>query len=177
MGRKGFLAVFVMVLLTAGSSLAQTGGQGVPGQRRRPARDEAGRMVDAYVVSNLQESLDLTDEQFVKVLPNVKRLLDDRRRLFGERRRMLLGIREDLGSATVDEKRVAGLVQELKRIEGETAETQRKNLEAVDAALTPVQQARFRILELEVEQRIREMVRERRPQGPSNRKTLPRQEE
>lgn len=177
MGRKGFLVVSALVLLTAGSSLAQTGGQSVPGQRRRPGRDEAGRMVDAYVVSNLQESLDLTDEQFVRVLPNVKRLLDDRRRLFGERRRMLLGIREDLGSATVDEKRVAGLVQELKRIEGETAETQRKNLEAVDAALTPVQQARFRILEIEVEQRIREMVRERRPRGPSNRKTLPPQEE
>ncbi len=69
MGRKGFVAVFLLLLLTAGSSLAQTGGQGVPGQRRRPGRDEAGRMVDAYVVSNLQESLDLTDEQFVKSAP------------------------------------------------------------------------------------------------------------
>ena len=31
-------------------------------------------MVDAYIVSNLQESVGLTDEQFVKVLPLVKRL-------------------------------------------------------------------------------------------------------
>ena len=36
-------------------------------------------MVDAYIVSNLQESLGLTDEQFVRLLPLVKRLQSERR--------------------------------------------------------------------------------------------------
>ena len=31
-------------------------------------------MVDAYVVSNLQESLGLSDEQFAKAIPLVKKL-------------------------------------------------------------------------------------------------------
>ena len=43
------------------------------------AREEAGRMVDAYVLSNLQESLGLSDDQFVRLLPLVKRLQAERR--------------------------------------------------------------------------------------------------
>ena len=170
MGQRGWLAAVGLLMLTADSSQAQMGPQGGPGQRRRNGMEEAGRMVDAYVVSNLQESLDLTDEQFVGVLPSVKRLLDDRRRLFGERRRLLMDLRTNLGSTPVDEKRVARALQELRMVESESAETQRRNLEAVDGALTPVQQARFRVLETEVEQRIREMVREHRPQRAPNRR-------
>ena len=39
-------------------------------------------MVDAYVVSHLQESLGLSDEQYVKVLPLVTKLQGDRREYF-----------------------------------------------------------------------------------------------
>ncbi len=40
----------------------------------RNPREEAFRMVDAYVVSNMQESLGLSDEQFAKAIPLVKKL-------------------------------------------------------------------------------------------------------
>ena len=43
-------------------------------------------------------------------------------------------------------------------------------MEALDAALTPLQQAKYRLLELEVEQRMRDLmnrVREGRRSGPS----------
>jgi hypothetical protein len=36
-------------------------------------------MVDAYLVSNLQESLGLTDEQFAKAIPLVKKVQAERR--------------------------------------------------------------------------------------------------
>ncbi|HSD28761.1 MAG TPA: hypothetical protein VLL75_15770, partial [Vicinamibacteria bacterium] len=54
----------------------------------RPARaDEAFKLVDAYVVSNLQESLGLTDDQFAKAIPLVKRLQTERREYLLERTR------------------------------------------------------------------------------------------
>ena len=57
-----------------------------PGGALEP-REEAGRLVDAYILSNLQESLGLSDEQFVKLLPLVKRLQADRREAMQRRRR------------------------------------------------------------------------------------------
>ena len=66
------------------------------GGRRPPGagpRDDAFRMVDAYIVSNLQESVGLTDEQFVKVLPLVKRFQQERRETGDARRRALREMR------------------------------------------------------------------------------------
>ena len=65
-------------VLACGGAGPASGGAGAPGAG---PRDDAFRMVDAYIVSNLQESLGLTDEQFVKALPLVKRLQRDRREL------------------------------------------------------------------------------------------------
>ncbi len=40
-----------------------------PGAQAPELRDETFRLMDAYLISNLQESLGLSDEQFVKALP------------------------------------------------------------------------------------------------------------
>ena len=52
---KKTLSAAAMLVLLAATSEAQA-----PARR---SRDEAFKMVEAYVVSNLQESLGLTDEQ------------------------------------------------------------------------------------------------------------------
>jgi hypothetical protein len=48
-------------------------------------RDETFRLMDAYLISNLQESLGLSDEQFGRALPLVKKLQSDRRASCGRR--------------------------------------------------------------------------------------------
>ena len=153
------------VLATVGASWAQGPQPGRP--RLRAAQDEFFKMVDAYIVSNLEESLGLTDEQFVKLLPLVKRLQSDRR-TFARRRIETLGeIRRLLQSGSATEGRIGELMKELRSIEVEKPATLRKDLEAIDAALTPLQQAKLRILEAEVEQKIREiMLRVRRQNRP-----------
>jgi Spy/CpxP family protein refolding chaperone len=134
--------------------------------RPRPGREEAFKMVDAYVVSNLQESLGLTDDQFVKLLPLVKRLQTDRRDYFLRRGHVLHEMRRLLSSGSATEAQVLDLLKELKTQDADGPERTRKDLEAIDAALSPIQQAKYRVLELEVEQRMRELmgrVRTRRP--------------
>jgi hypothetical protein len=128
-------------------------------------REEAFRMIDAYFVSNLQESLGLTDEQFVRLLPMVKRLQNDRRQLAQRRQRALQEMRKLLESGTATEGRLEELLRELKAVEGEQPAVVRRDLEAIDAVLTPVQQAKYRILELEVERKIRDVMTQMRGQA------------
>lgn len=121
-------------------------------------------MIDAYIVSNLQESLDLTDQQFVTLLPLVKRLQSDRRAFVQRRQHSLMELRRLLGSGGATEPRVAELLREIKAVEVEEPSVLRNDRDAIDAALSPVQQAKFRVLELEVERKIRGLLNQIRAQ-------------
>jgi hypothetical protein len=129
-----------------------------PGATDRPARDEAFKMVDAYVVSNLQESLGLTDEQFTKAVPLVKKLQSERRDALIERARTVREMRRLLRQGGATEPQVLELLARIKTLDAEAPAQNRKNVDALDAVLTPIQQAKLRVLELEVEQRIREIM-------------------
>jgi Spy/CpxP family protein refolding chaperone len=126
-------------------------------------------MIDAYIVSNLQESLGLTDEQFVKLLPLVKRLQTDRRAVLQRRQQALMELRRLLASGDATEARVTELLAQVKAAEAEEPVLLRKDRDAIDGVLSPVQQAKFRVLEVEVEHKIRELMTqirtERRNQG------------
>jgi Spy/CpxP family protein refolding chaperone len=134
----------------------EEGPQGRPGPRA--GRGEAFKMVDAYVVSNLQESLGLTDEQFVKLLPLVRKLQTDRRDYYLTRGRALREMRRLLGSGSATEAQLLDLLKEVKALDVDGPARTKKNLDAIDAALSPIQQAKYRVLEVEVEQRMRELM-------------------
>jgi Spy/CpxP family protein refolding chaperone len=157
---RSLLTVVLVVGAWGAPALAQEEAPDAPG---RPARDEAFKMVDAYVVSNLQESLGLTDEQFAKAIPLVKKLQGDRREALQERARTVREMRRLLRQGGATETQVLDLLGQLKKLDAESPAQNRKNLDALDAVLTPIQQAKFRVLELEVEQRIREIMGRARP--------------
>ena len=152
-------AVLIIVSL-AGMASAQepSSGEG-PGR----SRDEAFKMVDAYIVSNLQESLGLSDDQFTRLLPLVMKLHNDRRASVHRRIQNLRELRRLLASGTATEVQVEERLREIKRIEND--DVLRRDREAVDAALSPLQQAKFRVLESEVEQKIRALRGRMRMQG------------
>jgi hypothetical protein len=135
----------------------------------RPAREEAFRMVDAYVVSNMQESLDLSDEQFARAIPLVKKLQRERREHLLERARLLREMRRLLRQGGTPESQVLDLLKQAKQLEAEGPERTRRNLEALDGLLSPIQQAKYRVLEGEVEQRLRELTNRARAARPGAR--------
>ena len=165
--RTGATAACAFLLLAALAGAQPPGGP----RRGGAARDDAFRMVDAYIVSNLQEGLGLTDEQFVKALPLVKRLLGERRELALGRRQTLRELRQMFQSGAATEGRVAERLREVKALETEEREKTKRNLDALDGVLTPLQQAKFRVMEVEIEQKIRELLSQarqrRRPGDPS----------
>jgi Spy/CpxP family protein refolding chaperone len=150
----------VLLALAAGAVCGQD--ETAPGAER-PARAEAFKMVDAYVISNLQESLGLTDDQFAKAIPLVKKLQTERREYLLERTRKVREMRRLLRQGGASEAQVVELLREVQRLEQEGTDTTRRNAAALDAVLTPIQQAKFRVMELEVEQRMRELVRRAGP--------------
>ena len=131
----------------------------------RTPREEAFKMVDAYVVSNLQESLGLTDEQFAKAIPLVKRLQSERRQYLLERTRTVREMRRLLQRGGATETQVLDLLKQVKTLDSEGPLRTRRNLDALDAMLSPLQQAKYRVLELEVEQRMRELMNRVRPRA------------
>jgi hypothetical protein len=126
---------------------------------------EAVKLVKAYILSNLQERLDLTDDQYAKLFPLVSRLQDDRHG-FAEKRNRTLGEMSRLlrfGAAT--ESRLVELLEQLRAVEVEEPKAIADHLAAIDAVLTPVQQAKYRVYEMEVGRRIRDLMRSRRRGG------------
>ncbi len=161
---RGFCRLLPVLVLAAGVVSAQ---QEPPAGR--PAREEAFRMVDAYLVSNMQESLGLSDEQFAKAIPLVKKLQRERREYLLERGRVMREMRRLLRQGGSSEPPVLELLQEAKKLDAEAPERTQRNLDALDALFTPLQQAKYRVLESEVEQRVRELMNRARAARPGQR--------
>ncbi len=115
-------------------------------------------MVDAYVIRHLQDALGLSDEQYDNVAPLVTHLQTERRRYFLERSRLLREMRRMLHAGGASEQQVLDKLTDLKRLEQEGPARTKSRGDALDAALTPLQQAKFRTLELDVEQRVQELM-------------------
>jgi hypothetical protein len=157
------VALFAALAGLPGRAFAQAGPEGPAGEERR---DEAFKMVDAYIVSQLQESLGLTDAQFAKALPLVKQLQADRRDYFVGRVRLLREMRRLLRSGSASEATVVEKLKQLKALDAEGPARTKRDLEALDAVLSEVQQAKYRVLEVEVEMRMRELMRRAREARP-----------
>lgn len=139
-------------------------------ERRRRPREEVFRMVDAYFLDHLQQRLELTEDQAARLSPLVKRLQTDRRELAHRRGRAMQELRRVLVSGGATEARVQELLSEIKTVEAEEPARLRRDLEAIDAVLTPVQQAKYRLLEAEMERRVRQALTRMRGPRPPHRK-------
>jgi Spy/CpxP family protein refolding chaperone len=142
---------------SAGSPRAQVAGERERGTPPPELRDETFRLMDAYVISNLQESLGLTEDQFARTLPLVKRLQSERRGFARKRMQALRSLRRALNSGSATEAAVADLLKEVKNAALDERAATTRNLEALDAALTPLQQAKYRVFEAEVDSRLRRL--------------------
>jgi hypothetical protein len=157
--------LLILVLAVGAGSVRAVAQEDRPPRADRPARAEAFKMVDAYVMSNLQESLGLSDEVFARTIPLVKKLQAERREYLAERTRTVREMRRLLQQGGAPEAQVLDLLQRLKALDADGPQQARKNMDALDAVLTPLQQAKFRVLELEVEQRMRELMNRVRPRA------------
>lgn len=153
------VAVLVLASAVAIASGGYAGAQDAARERREERqeqhREEMFKMVDAYLAMNVEERLGLSDEQFAKVFPLIRRLQSDRRRFTQRRLEIVRDMKASLESGSATEGQIAAHVKDLRSLEDEEPEVLKKDRDAVDQTLTPVQQAKLRVLQLEVERKIR----------------------
>jgi hypothetical protein len=162
----------VVMLLVPAGAFAQQDGPRRPGRGGAPGVSpaEVQRLFDAYEVMQAQQALQLTDEQSPQFLARVKTLQDVRRRSVGERARILAELRRlSAGSAGSEEGEIRAQLKALDDLEARTLNDVKQAMDGLNQVLDTRQQARFRLLEEQMERRKLELLmRARQANRPRN---------
>jgi Spy/CpxP family protein refolding chaperone len=119
---------------------------------------EIRRMFDSYALMQAQDQLKITDDQFPKFLTRFKALQDLRRRTLQERNHLLQDLRKLGNDPQPDEAQIKDRLKLLQDLEEHAQADMRKGYEAIDQILDVRQQARFRVFEEQMEQRMLQLI-------------------
>jgi hypothetical protein len=139
-----------------------------PAQRGTPSPVEAAgvapaeiqQMFDAYFLVQAQDVLQLRDDQYPPFLTRLRALQAIRRRAENQRRQTVNQLRRlvQAGDGRVDEGMIKERLKALTDLDTSVAADIRQAQDSLDEVLDLRQQARFRILEEEMERRKVELV-------------------
>ncbi len=134
--------------------------RGGPRNNLAPIQD----VVEGFYVSRFQRELELDDGQFTRVLPALRESLEKRTELGRRRSRELAQLRQALRNGAPDDE-IVEKIREVDQTDAELRAIQDNLLKAVDPELSPTQRARLRIVQPNLEQRIRNMIERSRNAG------------
>lgn len=122
---------------------------------------ELQRLFDAYALVQAQDVLQLTDAQYPQFMSRLRALQDIRRRHQDERRRIVQELRRLAERARSDAAARDGIgerLRALRDVEIRSVDEVRQAVDRLDEVLDPVQQARLRVLEEQMERRKLELL-------------------
>jgi hypothetical protein len=133
---------------------------------------EVHQLFDAMLVMQAQNALSLGDEQYAQFLTRLKTLQQTRRRNQQERVRAISELQRMTNPRNPkpsSEGDVQQRLEALRELESRSAAELRRAYDGVDEVLTPLQRARFRVLEEQIERRKLELVGRARQNRPNQR--------
>ena len=155
--RRAVLACALCVSVVAGAEA----------QARRPPRGvaesggvspaELQRLFDAYVLVEAQDALRLDEAQYAKFLPRLRAFQETRRRHQTERARIVQDLRQ-LVQGRADTGQITDRLKALRELEARTVDDLRRTGDELDEVLEPVQRARLRIFQEQMERRQLELL-------------------
>ena len=119
---------------------------------------EVRRMFDSYALMQAQDALKISNEQFPKFLMQFKALQELRRKTQQEHTRLVQELRKLSAEATPDEAQLKDRLKALQSLDEQAHTDVRKAYEGIDQTLDVRQQARFRVFEMQMEQRMLQLV-------------------
>jgi hypothetical protein len=132
---------------------------------QQPAEDmspgEVHQLFDAMLAMQAQNALALDDQQYPQFLRRLRTLQEARRRNQQERVRLINELQRMTAPRNPKPATEADLklrLNALHELESRSAADLRRAYDAVDEVLSPLQQARFRVLEEQIERRKLELV-------------------
>jgi hypothetical protein len=162
------LVVILAVLAVATStSVHADRGQGRPPQNRGGQGPEdmspgqVHQLFDAMLAMQAQNALSLDDQQYGQFLRRLRALQETRRRTQQERVRLINELQRmtnPRNPTPVPESEIKLRLTALHELESRAGADLRRAYETLDEVLTPLQQARFRVLEEQIERRKLELI-------------------
>ena len=145
---------------------AGRGGRGPQTPPPNASVQQIEQYLDAYVVMQARQVLELADDQFFAVAPRLERLQMLRRRQQRERQRVIQELGEILRKpGPVEDAVVAPKIKFLDDQLTLSADEMKKAYTEIDQILTPRQRAQFRVLEMRLERQRNDLVAAARAQG------------
>lgn len=131
------------------------GHQVVPGLAadRAPIQD----VIAGFYVSRLQQELDLEPEQFGEMLPSIRESLERRNALGQQLNQLRAALNAGLANGA-SEQELERLIDEFDRTDQELRDVGEQLFEELDPGLSTRQKARLRVVQPNVEDRIRDMI-------------------
>lgn len=164
------LVVCLFVLILAAPAAAQPG----RGPRGKLSPAQVHELFDTMLVRQAQRALQLDEGQYAQFVERVKVLQETRRRGQQTRARIMNELQRSVGPRAPEpasEADVERRLVTLRELETQLDADMRRAYDAVDQILTPMQQARFRLLEEQIERRKLELVgRARQTKRPPSRR-------
>jgi hypothetical protein len=159
------LVVFSLLAGVPAIALAQEPPDPVAAGNMTPA--EIQKLFDAYIVVEAQRALDLNDNQYPQFIARLRTLQDTRRRNQQERIQMMGRLQRLTAprAPNADPGVLEGILKSLQELEARNAAEMRKASNELDQVLDVRQQARFRVLEEQVERRKIELLMRARQQN------------
>lgn len=118
-------------------------------------------IVEGFYVSRIQEALDLSDEQFTRVLPALRNSLRQRNELGVRRARALNALRQAVENNGSDDE-IRRRIREVDESDLALRQVQQDLIDEVDPGLSPTQRARLRLVQPRLEERIRDLIQRSR---------------
>lgn len=122
--------------------------------------DEVQQIVDGWEIATAEKMLELTDQQYVPFLQQLRKLQNGRRQQFMQRQRMLNALRQAINQQqpSLDDAALDTRVKQFDDFERKQQQEIQSLQSAIDAVLTPRQRARFRVLQEQMERRKLEVL-------------------
>jgi hypothetical protein len=175
--KKAVVAVFVLGLTTIGTDTLLLAQRRVnvkqAQQKRQPQRPAvAGRggmlgLIQGMYINQLQRQTEITDDQFVKIVPFLRQYIAERSEIEGPRR---IAARRQLNQAVLrgaSDEELTALIEQFDRVDADLQESQLKFLRNVDPLLNIRQRARLRVHLIQTEERIRRLIEESQNPTPA----------
>ena len=158
---KHFLGILILIGLLAASALGQ-GNQLNQNRAVRPRADAAiADVVQGLYIGQFQEQVQVTNEQYVKILPLLRNGIEIMRNNANRSLRASNQLRQLLRQNSPEDQLTAQ-IRELDEADRQTKSAQQAFIATVDPFLSADQKARFRLFQSTFDQRLRDLVQRAR---------------
>jgi len=159
-------SVAALLFLQPGHVSARQAGPEMPGDDES-MREDLQETMEIYMIAKMKRFLGLTDDQERKVIPAVEELNDSRRKMMKKRRLTIMKLVPIVEEDSGDDAETARLVDQLDALDRDFRQEEIKARDAIRAALTPRQQARFVVFQEHFRHEMQERLRRKGPgEGP-----------